>query len=147
MNYKFVNNAGEIVTDGPFLTEHQGHLVCGVLRQGKLEGFGFEITKSGMIVCTCYQSNKKINSFELPIRLETNNSQLRQQAAIYLLRKANPNDCQHYVTKPLTPTIFRSLDEAFGTDPHLSALKAVPRPKKRFSDYALLRMNKQRGKD
>ena len=139
---RFVANDGTIITTGAFFTTRQNSLICGILSNNKQEGFGFELKANGIIVCACYKENKLVNSFELPLRLNSNDPKLRQKVAAYLLGKANPVEYGHCANEPLTTAMSHSLDRAMSVDPELAASKCI-QSHKRFVDYALYRLNRQ----
>ena len=136
---RFITWSGSIIEDGVFFSRRRNDLICGVLRNNKREGFGFELKDSGAIICACYQKDKLINSFELPLHLQTRNPQVRQRVAAYLLNKANPM-AQNCTDRPFTVALARSLDKAVSIDPHLSALQCV-RKHNRFVDYVRSRQH------
>ena len=135
---KFITWSGNIVEDGVYFSHQGNHLTCGVLRNNKREGFGFILKQNGNIICTCYQKDKLVDSFELPIHLETRNAKIRNQVAAYLLHKANPT-VRNCTDRPFTVALSRSLDQAMSVEPHLASLKCVGHHKNRFVDYALNR--------
>lgn len=130
---RFITWSGNIIEDGVFFSMRRNDLICGVLRNNKREGFGFEVKDNGAIVCACYQKDSLVSSFELPLRLQTRDPQIRKKVAAYLLNKANPM-AQNCTNRPFTVALARSLDKAVSVDPHLASLQCVKR-RNRFIDY------------